>query len=79
MPRATRPTEETYTASELPEVLRSVAVAGIVVAAAEREAALLRESDDSFALASASVLQSFVTELEDWHHPKPRPVELNGG
>lgn len=78
-----RPTEETYTAAQLPEMLRSVLIAGLVTTALDAEAAILTSAEggatDGFAQAHAEVLRTTAEEIRAWHVPKPRPDHLNGG
>ncbi len=70
--RATRPAPETR---ELPEVLRSALVAGIVAASLEHAAG---EAEGDYAVATADVLTTTATEIREWHAPKPGPAEQNG-
>jgi hypothetical protein len=75
----TNPTE-TYTAAQLPEVLRSKLVAGVVTAALDH-AANTRAGDDLTGSPSpvVDILTTTAQEIRDWHDQKPSPDHMNGG
>jgi hypothetical protein len=68
---------ETYTASQLPEVLRSKLVAGVVIAASwiGPPSSRTDEVGDPF----AAILTVTAQEIRDWHDQKPSPDHMNGG
>jgi hypothetical protein len=67
---------ETYTASQLPEVLRSKLVAGVVIAALDRAA---EQPDGEVGDPFAAILTVTAQEIRDWHDQKPIPDHMNGG
>jgi hypothetical protein len=72
---ATTPAE-TYTAAQLPEVLRSKLVAGVVIAALDKAAERPEGPvEDPF----AAILTVTAQEIRDWHDQKPSPDHMNGG
>jgi hypothetical protein len=74
---ATNPVE-TYTAAQLPEILRSKLVAGIVMSALDA-VAQDAESQGDYAAAMRDVLTTTAQEIRDWHDQKPSPDHMNGG
>jgi hypothetical protein len=79
--RSTTPAE-TYTAAQLPEVLRSKLVAGIVVSALDAAAKEMGTGEDypqAFHAAASDVLTTTAQEIRDWHDQKPSPDHMNGG
>jgi hypothetical protein len=54
------------------EVLRSVLVADVVIAALEHASG---EPEGDYAVATAAILKTTATELREWHAPK---AEQNG-
>jgi hypothetical protein len=75
---ATTPAE-TYTAAQLPEVLRSKLVAGVITARLKRDAQELLEGGDAGAQSLADLFAVTAQEIQDWHDQKPSPDHMNGG
>jgi hypothetical protein len=72
---ATAPAE-TYLAAQLPEVLRSKLVAGIITRWLD-EGAAHASGEDRGDL--ADVFTTTAQEIRDWHDQKPSPDHMNGG
>lgn len=80
MPSPKRSTEATYTTDQLPEVLRSALIAGIIIRFLDDTAGDGQDTEGRpIPEPVQAVLKTTAQEIRDWHTPKPRPAELNGG
>lgn len=80
MPSRPRPTEAVYTAAQLPEILRSALIAGIITRFLEDAAGDGQDTEGRpIPEPVQAVLKTTAQEIRDWHTAKPRPADLNGG
>lgn len=69
---------ETYTIDQLPEILRSPLIAGIITRFLDDLATGQDSEGRPIPAPVQDVLTTTAEEIRSWHTPKPRPAELNG-